>query len=130
MSVIDPSGEEATMEGLDRRALYGISVTSELTGVNPQNLRVYESRGLIEPQRTAGGTRRYSEHDVARINRISGLLDAGLNLKGIAHVLELEAETIRLRREVKRLRALQKQMGTAPAGNSRPAEPESGERRE
>ena len=97
------------MEGLDRRALYGISVTSELTGVNPQNLRVYESRGLIEPQRTPGGTRRYSEQDVDRINRISGLLEAGLNLKGIAHVLELEAETTRLRREVKRLRALQKQ---------------------
>jgi MerR family transcriptional regulator/heat shock protein HspR len=99
------------MEGLDRRALYGISVTSELTGVNPQNLRVYESRGLIEPQRTSGGTRRYSEHDVARINRIAGLLDAGLNLKGIAHVLELEAETQRLRREVKRLRELQKRSG-------------------
>ena len=97
------------MEGLDRRALYGISVISELTGVNPQNLRVYESRGLIEPQRTPGGTRRYSEQDVDRINRISGLLEAGLNFKGIAHVLELEAETTRLRREVKRLRALQKQ---------------------
>jgi len=95
------------MHGLDRRALYGISVTSELTGVNPQNLRVYESRGLIEPQRTSGGTRRYSEHDVARINRIAGLLDAGLNLKGIAHVLELEAETQRLRQEVTRLRELQ-----------------------
>jgi MerR family transcriptional regulator/heat shock protein HspR len=104
-------GEEDTVDGLDRRALYGISVTSELTGVNPQNLRVYESRGLIEPQRTAGGTRRYSEHDVARINRISGLLEAGLNLKGIAHVLELEAETTRLRREVKRLRALQQRSG-------------------
>jgi MerR family transcriptional regulator, heat shock protein HspR len=98
--------EEETMEGLDRRALYGISVTSELTGVNPQNLRVYESRGLIEPQRTSGGTRRYSEHDVARINRIAGLLDDGLNLKGIAHVLELEAETQRLRQEVQRLREL------------------------
>ncbi len=98
------------MDRLDRRALYGISVTSELTGVNPQNLRVYESRGLIEPQRTAGGTRRYSEHDVARIHRISGLLGAGLNLKGIAHVLELEAETARLRREVERLRTSQQQL--------------------
>ncbi len=86
-------------------------MTSELTGVNPQNLRVYESRGLIEPQRTTGGTRRYSEHDVARINRIAGLLDAGLNLKGIAQVLELEAETQRLRQEVKRLRELQKRSG-------------------
>jgi MerR family transcriptional regulator, heat shock protein HspR len=104
---------EDTVDGLDRRALYGISVTSELTGVNPQNLRVYESRGLIEPQRTSGGTRRYSEHDVARINRISGLLEAGLNLKGIAHVLELEAETQRLRREVKRLRDLQARLPEA-----------------
>ena len=94
------------MEELDRRALYGISVASELTGVNPQNLRVYETRGLIEPQRTPGGTRRYSEHDVARINRISVLLEAGLNLKGIGHVLDLEAETRRLRAEVARLRAL------------------------
>jgi MerR family transcriptional regulator/heat shock protein HspR len=102
------------MDGLDRRALYGISVTSELTGVNPQNLRVYESRGLIEPQRTSGGTRRYSEHDVARINRISGLLEDGLNLKGIAQVLELEAETQRLRREVRRLRELQAQLPEEP----------------
>lgn len=109
------------MDGFDRRALYGISVTSELTGVNPQNLRVYESRGLIEPQRTAGGTRRYSEHDVARIHRIAGLLDAGLNLKGIAHVLDLEAETARLRREVKRLRALQQQLdgGASPGSAER-----------
>jgi DNA-binding transcriptional MerR regulator len=107
--------EEGMMAGLDRRALYGISVTSELTGVNPQNLRVYESRGLIEPQRTSGGTRRYSEHDVARINRIAGLLDAGLNLKGIAHVLELEAETQRLRREVERLRELQERSGKRSA---------------
>jgi MerR family transcriptional regulator, heat shock protein HspR len=82
-------------------------VTSELTGVNPQNLRVYESRGLIEPQRTPGGTRRYSEQDLARINRISTLLEAGLNLRGIGYVLDLEAETRRLRREVERLRAVQ-----------------------
>jgi MerR family transcriptional regulator/heat shock protein HspR len=102
------------VDGLDRRALYGISVTSELTGVNPQNLRVYESRGLIEPERTPGGTRRYSEHDVARINRIAGLLEAGLNLKGIAYVLELEAETRRLQREVRRLRERQGHEPGAP----------------
>lgn len=89
---------------LDRRGLYGISVTSELTGVNAQNLRVYEARGLLEPDRTAGGTRRYSDHDVARIERISVLLEAGLNLKGVSYVLELEEETRRLRRELKDLR--------------------------
>lgn len=96
--------EPTAGEPLDRRGLYGISVTSELTGVNPQNLRVYESRGLIEPARTAGGTRRYSDHDIARINRIAGLLEAGLNLAGVSHVLALESETRRLRKEIERLR--------------------------
>ena len=92
------------MEGLDRRALYGISVTSELTGVAPQNLRAYEAKGLVEPARTEGGTRRYSEHDLHRISRISGLLEEGLNLRGIGYVLELEAETARLRAEIDALR--------------------------
>jgi DNA-binding transcriptional MerR regulator len=91
-------------EPLDRRPLYGISVTSELTGVNPQNLRAYEAKGLIEPQRTAGGTRRYSDHDIDRIGRIAGLLEDGLNLRGIGYVLALEAETRRLRREIERLK--------------------------
>lgn len=99
-------------EDLDRRALYGISVASELTGVHPQNLRAYEAKGLIEPQRTAGGTRRYSDHDVARINRISVLLEAGLNLKGVAAVLELEEETARLRHQ---LAALGEQVSPPPA---------------
>jgi DNA-binding transcriptional MerR regulator len=91
-------------EDVDRRGLYGISVTSELTGVNAQNLRSYEAKGLIEPERTPGGTRRYSDHDIARIERITGLLADGLNLRGIHHVLALEAETTRLRTEVARLR--------------------------
>ena len=90
-------------EPLDRRGVYGISVTSELTGVAPQNLRAYEARGLVEPARTEGGTRRYSEHDVDRIGRITGLLEEGLNLRGIGYVLELEAETRRLRAEVEAL---------------------------
>ena len=89
----------------DRRGLYGISVAAELTGVPAQNLRAYEAKGLIEPARTAGGTRRYSDHDVARIERIAVLLEAGLNLTGIGYVLELEAETQRLRKEIDRLRA-------------------------
>lgn len=91
-------------EDLDRRALYGISVTAELTGVHPQNLRAYEAKGLIEPHRTPGGTRRYSDHDVARIHRIAVLLEAGLNLAGVAAVLELEQETALLRRELADLR--------------------------
>lgn len=86
------------------RALYGISVAAELTGVNPQMLRAYEARGLLEPQRTEGGTRRYSGHDLERVGQITTLLDEGLNLTGIAHVLALQAETARLRAEVERLR--------------------------
>ena len=86
------------------RALYGISVAAELTGVNPQMLRVYEGRGLVEPQRTEGGTRRYSGNDIERINRITALLTSGLNLAGIEHVFVLEDETDRLRDEIDGLR--------------------------
>jgi MerR family transcriptional regulator/heat shock protein HspR len=87
------------------RALYGISVAAELTGVNPQMLRAYEARGLIEPFRTTGGTRRYSGRDLAAVDRITTLLAAGLNLAGIDRVLQLEAETRQLRDEVDALRA-------------------------
>lgn len=79
------------------RAVYAISVAAELSGTAVQNLRVYERRGLVSPDRTAGGTRRYSEDDVERLVRIRELLDAGLNLAGIARVLELEDEVARLR---------------------------------
>jgi len=78
-------------------ALYAISVAAELSGTAIQNLRVYERRGLVTPERTEGGTRRYSEEDVERLVRIRELLDAGLNLAGIDKVLELEAEVARLR---------------------------------
>ena len=86
------------------RALYGISVAAELTGINPQMLRVYESRGLLEPQRTDGGTRRYSPNDIDKIKQITTLLASGLNLAGIQQVLALEAETDRLRTEIEDLR--------------------------
>ena len=66
-----------------RRPLYGISVAAELTGVNAPMLRAYESKGLIEPFRTDGGTRRYSEADLDAVNRITTLLAAGLNLAGV-----------------------------------------------
>jgi len=82
----------------DDHALYAISVAAELTGTAVQNLRVYERRGLVEPTRTEGGTRRYSEDDLARIRRVLGLLEDGLNLAGIALVLRLQDDNDRLRR--------------------------------
>jgi MerR family transcriptional regulator/heat shock protein HspR len=87
------------------RALYSISVTSELTGVNPQMLRAYEQKGLLSPYRTQGGTRRYSGRDLDRIREITTLLAAGLNLAGIDKVLHLRSENQRLRRELERIRA-------------------------
>jgi len=79
--------------------LYGISVAAELVGMGVQNLRLYEARGLLEPERTSGGTRRYSANDLDRLRRIGDLLDAGLNLAGIGMVLDLEGENARLREE-------------------------------
>lgn len=79
------------------RAVYAISVASELTGAGVQNLRAYERRGLIRPSRTDGDTRRYSEDDLDRVRRVLGLLESGLNLAGIALVLDLEDENQVLR---------------------------------
>jgi MerR family transcriptional regulator/heat shock protein HspR len=93
-----------TAEWEPDRGLYGISVAAELTGIDPQMLRVYEKRGLLEPQRTEGGTRRYSRRDIERINQISTLLASGLNLAGVEQVLALTAETDRLRDEIEALR--------------------------
>lgn len=72
-------------------AVYAISVAAELVGTGQQNLRLYERKGLLEPGRTVGGTRRYSEQDLDTLRRISALLEDGLNLAGIRVVLELEA---------------------------------------
>lgn len=91
----------------DRRPdlpLYGISVAAQLTGVNPAMLRAYESRGLIDPHRTQGGTRRYSEDDLASVRTITLLLADGLNLAGVTEVFRLEAEVSQLRAEIDRLR--------------------------
>src|SRR4029079_17307189 len=76
---------------------YGISVAAELVGTGVQNLRSYEAHGLLEPERTAGGTRRYSADDLDRLRRIGDLLAAGLNLAGISMVLDLEAQNDQLR---------------------------------
>src|SRR6476659_503984 len=81
------------------RGVYGISTAAELVGMGVQNLRLYEARGLLEPDRTQGGTRRYSANDLDRLRRIGDLLDAGLNLAGIGMVLDLEGENARLRQE-------------------------------
>ena len=79
------------------RAVYVISVAAELAGVHPQTLRIYERKGLLDPARTAGGSRRYSERDLERLQRIAELTDEGLNLAGVKRVLELEAEIDGLR---------------------------------
>ncbi len=78
------------------RGVYGISVAAALVGNQPQNLRLYEARGLLRPARSAGGTRLYSENDLERLRAIGHLLEAGLNLAGIDMVLELRAVNIRL----------------------------------
>jgi MerR family transcriptional regulator/heat shock protein HspR len=86
------------------RAVYVISVAAELAGVHPQTLRIYERKGLLDPARTVGGSRRYSERDIARLRRIQELTSMGLNLEGVRKVLELEAEIERLRAELERTR--------------------------
>lgn len=91
-------------EESDRRAVYVISVAAELAGVHPQTLRIYERKGLVLPARTGGGSRRYSDADIERLQRIQSLTDAGLNLAGVKRVMELEAEVARLREELEDLR--------------------------
>jgi MerR family transcriptional regulator, heat shock protein HspR len=88
-----------------RMAVYVISVAAELSGMHPQTLRNYERVGLLRPARTQGGNRRYSQADIARLHRIAQLVDSGMNLEGIRHVLELENEVAQLREEVETLRA-------------------------
>jgi MerR family transcriptional regulator/heat shock protein HspR len=83
-------------ESSSQRGVYGISVTSELSGVSPQTLRLYESRGLLNPARTEGGTRRYSDDDLDRLARIAELLADGVNLAGVAQILGLESRNTAL----------------------------------
>ena len=82
------------------RALYVISVAAELAGVHPQTLRIYERKGLVDPARTAGGSRRYSDADIAVLRRIQELTNEGLNLAGVERVLALEAELSVLRAQL------------------------------
>ena len=96
-------GERRAAERRDR-AVYVISVAAELAGVHPQTLRIYERKGLLDPARTVGGSRRYSDVDIEQLQRIQELTSAGLNLEGVKRVLELEAEVTALRGEIDRLR--------------------------
>jgi len=76
--------------------VYSISVAAKLSGIGPQTLRLYERRGLLTPARTAGGTRRYSDDDLARLRRIVELVAEGVNVAGIGEILGLEARNARL----------------------------------
>ena len=87
-------------------AVYVISVAAELAGMHPQTLRIYERRGLVQPARTQGGNRRYSDIDIERLHRISHLAAEGMNLEGIRRVMALEAEVDRLLAENDELRRI------------------------
>lgn len=76
----------------DNLAVYAISVAAQLAGIHPQTLRVYEKKGLIDPYRTAGGTRRYSQADIDRLRLIGELTSQGINMAGVKQVLELRQE--------------------------------------
>lgn len=101
------------------RGVFAISVAADLVSMQVQNLRVYERRGLVEPARTPGGSRLYSPADIERLHRIRDLLRDGLNLAGIARVLELEAEVARLRKENERLRRPRASASRAPSRSRR-----------
>jgi DNA-binding transcriptional MerR regulator len=100
------------------RGVYGITTAAELVGSGPQNLRQYEARGLVNPQRTAGGTRRYSENDLHRLRDIATLLDAGLNLAGIEMVLALRTANSQLQAQLDELNGQRQH-----AKPSKPSEP-------
>ena len=85
------------------RAVYVISVAAELAGMHPQTLRIYERKGLVDPARTDGGSRRYSEVDIDKLKRIQELTNEGLNLAGVKRVLELEARVAELGETIARL---------------------------
>jgi MerR family transcriptional regulator/heat shock protein HspR len=89
---------------MDDRPRYMISVAAELVGMHPQTLRIYESKGLVMPQRTAGNTRLYSEADLERLRLINRLTqELGLNLAGVEHVIRLEEQIRRMERTMDRL---------------------------
>ena len=99
----DRESERAVRDA--NQAVYVISVAAELTGMHPQTLRIYERKGLLDPSRTSGGSRRFSERDLDRLRHIQELTATGLNLEGVRRVLQLEAKVTRLRDELVEVRA-------------------------
>jgi len=83
----------------ETKGVFAISVAADMVSMQIQNLRVYERRGIITPSRTAGGTRLYSQEDITRLHRVRVLLAEGLNLAGVARVIDLEDEIRRLKRQ-------------------------------
>ena len=105
--MVDRNGDREPPEPAARdanQAVYVISVAAELTGMHPQTLRIYERKGLLDPSRTSGGSRRFSERDLERLRHIQELTSTGLNLEGVRRVLQLEAELARLREELVQVR--------------------------
>ena len=98
------------------RGLFSIAVAAELTGLHPQTLRIYEREGLLDPARSAGGTRRYSTEDIGRLHQIMALTADGLNLAGVRRVLELQEQTRQLQTEIERLKAAARKASPRRAG--------------
>jgi MerR family transcriptional regulator/heat shock protein HspR len=101
-------------------AVYIISVAAELAGMHPQTLRIYERKGLLEPYRTPGGTRRYSDEDLEQLGLIQELTSEGVNLEGVRRILRLRQENSRLRSQVDRLRRLLGEAETRMSGQRTP----------
>lgn len=94
------SGEAVASTPAADRGVYGITTAAELSGAASQSLRLWERHGLVTPSRTNGGTRRYSTDDLERIQRITALVAAGVNIAGIARILELEDDNAALRADL------------------------------
>jgi MerR family transcriptional regulator/heat shock protein HspR len=105
-----------------QRAVFVISVAAELAGMHPQTLRIYERKGLIEPSRTPGGTRRYSQEDIERLQLIQDMTNQGMNLEGVRRVLALQEENRRLKKKLDRLRDKIEEMEEAAEIAGRPPE--------
>lgn len=104
------------------RAVFVISVAAELAGMHPQTLRIYERKGLIDPFRTPGGTRRYSQDDIERLQLIQDMTAEGMNLEGVKRVLALQEENKRLKRKLDRLRDKIEAMEEAAEAAGQPAD--------
>jgi MerR family transcriptional regulator/heat shock protein HspR len=108
--MVSPSWEADPAQGL-----YSISIAAELANLHPQTLRIYEREGLLDPGRSAGGTRRYSQNDITRLLQITALTSDGLNLAGIRRVLALQEETRQLHAEIAQLKAAHRRTTGPPA---------------